>query len=133
MRGLASMSTLASTQAPLPASASRSSTGESCLHGSHQVAHRSTTTGTVRDRSSTSAWKLASVTSTTNGRHPRPAAGADCWRATASERAFSAARSTAPAIADDRAAVGAAGRELGRDTPTILARGFPDARLAQGP
>ena len=55
------MSTLASTQAPLPASASRSSTGESCLHGPHQVAHRSTTTGTVIDRSSTSAWKLAAA------------------------------------------------------------------------
>ena len=113
------MSTLASTQAPLPASASRSSTGESCLHGPHQVAHRSTTTGTVIDRSSTSVWKLASVTSMTNRRHRRRRRrpGAVCWRAAASERAFSAARSTAPAMADDSAAVGAAGRELGRDTP----------------
>jgi hypothetical protein len=39
-------------------------------------------------------------------------------RAAASERAFRAARSTAPAIADDRAAGLAAGRELGRDTLT---------------
>jgi hypothetical protein len=124
------MSTLASTHAPLPAWASRSSTGESCLHGSHQVAHRSTTTGTVNERSSTSAWKLASVTSITKelASAPTPPAGAACWRAAASERAFRAARSTAPAMADESAAVGAAGRELGRDTPNILARGRPPVR-----
>ena len=44
---LASTSTLASTQAPPSASASRSSTGQSCLHGPHQSAQKSTSTGTV--------------------------------------------------------------------------------------
>src|SRR4051794_24807252 len=100
--GLASTSILASTQEPAPSVASRSSTGESCLHGSHHSAHRSSTTGTWKERSSTSAWKVASVTSTTA--LPGAPAGAStlgggaAWaRAAASERAFTAARSTAPA------------------------------------
>ena len=63
--GLASTSTFASTQQPPPSAASRSSTGESCLHGPHHSAQRSSTTGTWKERSSTSAWKVASVTSTT--------------------------------------------------------------------
>ncbi|OLT13943.1 hypothetical protein BJF78_20925 [Pseudonocardia sp. CNS-139] len=111
IRGFASTSTLASTQAPLPAAASRSSTGDSCLHGPHHVAHRSTTTGTCSERSSTSAWNVCSVTSMTNWLSPPSAAGccgADCWRAAASERAFSAERSTAPANVRDKAAVCAA-------------------------
>ena len=62
---LLSTSIFASTQEPPPSAASRSSTGESCLHGPHHSAHRSSTTGTWNERSSTSAWKLASVTSTT--------------------------------------------------------------------
>ena len=64
--GFASTSTLASTQAPAAALARRSSTGDSCLHGPHQSAHRSTMTGTCRDRSTTSAWKVSSVTSITH-------------------------------------------------------------------
>ena len=111
IRGFASTSTLASTQAPLPASASRSSTGESCLHGPHHSAHRSTTTGTCSERSSTSAWKVSSVTSMTHC--PVGAAGA-CARGArapsrgrrASERAFTAARSTAPAMARGQSAAG---------------------------
>src|SRR3712207_6872047 len=63
--GLASTSTLASTQEPPPSAARRLSTGESCLHGPHHSAQRSSTTGTWKERSSTSAWKVASVTSTT--------------------------------------------------------------------
>jgi len=114
IRGLASTSTLARTQAPLPASASRSSTGESCLQGPHQVAQRSTTTGTCNDRSRTSAWKLCSVTSMTKGLPSALSAPPDacvcvcCERTAASERAFRADRSTAPAMADDSAAVLAA-------------------------
>ena len=65
MRGLASTSILASTQEPPPSTASFSSTGESCLHGPHQSAQKSITTGVVSDRSSTSVWKVASVTSMT--------------------------------------------------------------------
>ena len=84
-RGLASTSTLASTQAPPPSTASFSSTGESCLQGPHHSAQKSTTTGVVSERSSTSDWKVASVTSMTvtppahrrASRSPRrPAAGA---------------------------------------------------------
>ncbi len=62
-RGFASTSTLPSTQAPWPSTASFSSTGESCLHGPHQSAQKSRTTGVVSDRSSTVLWKFASVTS----------------------------------------------------------------------
>ena len=63
--GLASTSTLASTQAPSASAASFSSTGDSCLHGPHHSAHRSRITGTSRDRSTTSALKVSSVTSMT--------------------------------------------------------------------
>ena len=52
-RGLASRSTLASSQRPPSAAASRSSTGLSCLHGPHQSAQKSMTTGTVIDWSTT--------------------------------------------------------------------------------
>ena len=45
-RGLASTSTLASTQEPAPSTASFSSTGDNCLHGPHHSAQKSTTTGT---------------------------------------------------------------------------------------
>ena len=65
MRGLASTSILASTHAPLPSTASFSSIGESCLHGPHHSAHRSITTGVRNERSSTSVWNVASVTSMT--------------------------------------------------------------------
>src|SRR3954449_3163180 len=61
----ASTSILASTQAPWSSAASRSRTGESCLHGPHHSAQKSSTTGTVRDRSMTSVWNEASSTSKT--------------------------------------------------------------------
>ena len=111
MRGLASTSTLASTQLPLPSAASFSSTGESCLHGPHQSAHRSTTTGTCMDRSITSDWKVDSVTSTTAAAEPcdpwaAPSA-AGCWALCGAEFCalfLSEDRSTAPAIAAGMAA-----------------------------
>src|SRR5690606_9282004 len=65
IRGLASTSTFARTQLPPSAFASFSRTGDSCLQGWHQVAHRSTMTGTCMDRCNTSASKVASVTSMT--------------------------------------------------------------------
>ena len=125
IRGFASTSTLARIQVPPPASASRSSTGDSCLHGPHHSAHRSTTTGTSSERSSTSAWNVSSVTSMTHcpvGAAEASAAGAFARAAAASDRAFTAARSTAPAMVRDSAAVWAALRGSGRDTPSILAR-----------
>ena len=65
MRGLASTSILARIHVPPASPASRSRMGESCLHGWHQSAHKSMSTGTWNDRSITSAWNVASVTSTT--------------------------------------------------------------------
>src|SRR6478672_12998086 len=50
------------------------------------------------------------------------AVGAFARAAAASDRAFTAARSTAPAMARDSAAVWAALRGSGRDTSSILAR-----------
>ena len=54
--------------------------GPSVLHGPHHSAHRSTTTGTVVDRSITAVWNVASVTSTIRPCYgaggPRPAARA---------------------------------------------------------
>src|SRR5690606_1589796 len=101
IRGLASTSTLASTQAPLLSPASFSNTGPSCLHGPHQSAHRSTTTSCRSDLSTTSAWKVASVTSMTFPPAAPfvawpPAPPCDACRAAASARAFTADRSTAP-------------------------------------
>ena len=64
MFGLASTSTLASSTWPSVAATTFSMIGPSCLHGPHHSAHRSTTTGTVMDRSITAVWNVASVTST---------------------------------------------------------------------
>ena len=61
--GFFSMSTLASSTAPLVSETTFSRMGVSWRQGSHQEAHRSTTTGTVWDRSTTWAWNVASVTS----------------------------------------------------------------------
>src|SRR3954471_9502020 len=88
----ASTSILARTHEPLPSAASFSSTGDSCLHGPHQSAQKSITTGTEVDRSRTSAWKVASVTSRTWGppETAEPPASEDSGRARSPER------STAP-------------------------------------
>ena len=59
----ASTSTLARIHRPAYSAASCSNSGDNCLQGSHQVAHRSKMTGTVMDRSMTSVWKLAAVAS----------------------------------------------------------------------
>jgi hypothetical protein len=75
MRGLASTSIFASTQLPAPSTASRSSSGESCLHGQHHSAQKSMMTGVVSDRSSTSVWNVASVTSMTAAPPGAPPAG----------------------------------------------------------
>ena len=48
--------------------------GDSCLHGSHQSAQKSITTGTVWERSTTSATNVASVTARTGA--PCPPDGA---------------------------------------------------------
>src|SRR5207248_10732876 len=66
-RGFASLSTVASTQAPSASPASFSSSGDSCLQGPHHSAQKSMTTGTANDLSTTSAWKVASVTTVTGG------------------------------------------------------------------
>ena len=57
---------MASTNAPLASVASFSRIGPSCLHGPHHSAHRSITTGTVRERATTSVLNVSSVTSKMN-------------------------------------------------------------------
>jgi hypothetical protein len=109
-RWLLSTSTLASTHAPPPSRASFSRIGESCLHGWHHSAQKSMTTGVVSDRSSTSLWNVASVTSITMAPPPPPPPGgppgAPCWagasvRAGAGVGLRSALRSTAPRVKID--------------------------------
>ena len=112
-RGFASTSTLASTQAPLASLASFSSTGLSCLHGPHHSAHRSTITGVVRDRLTTSSLKVSSVTSKTDADAcPAPASAAPSPGAALAARAAAcclrwaaacrAPRSTAPYMEKSR-------------------------------
>ena len=55
---LASMSIFTSFTRPPAARTTFSSVGVSCLHGPHQVAQKSTTTGTVREASMTSRMKV---------------------------------------------------------------------------
>ena len=63
MPGFSSTLTLVSTTWPPVASTAFSMTGLSVRHGPHHGAHRSMMTGTVADFCSTSASKVASVTS----------------------------------------------------------------------
>src|ERR1035437_8477304 len=63
--GFASTSTLASSTAPLVSSMTLSSIGPSVRHGPHHDAQRSTTTGTLFERSMTSVANVASETSFT--------------------------------------------------------------------
>jgi hypothetical protein len=110
-RWLASTSTLASTQAPLPSMASFSRIGESCLHGSHHSAQKSMTTGVRSERSSTSLWKVASVTSMiVTPPPPPPVAGSvgatGRGGAGAGAGVRSALRSTAPRVKIEEAVRG---------------------------
>ena len=61
--GLWSVSSLASTTFPSRAVAAFSMMGPSARHGAHHSAQKSTTTGIVAERSTTSSLKVASVTS----------------------------------------------------------------------
>src|SRR5215213_8047846 len=61
--GFSSMLTLVSTTWPSVASTTFSMMGPSVRHGPHHGAHRSTTTAASCERSMTSVWKVASVTS----------------------------------------------------------------------
>ena len=53
------MSILTSLTRPPAALVTFSSAGVSCLHGPHQVAQKSTSTGILRDASTTSCMKVA--------------------------------------------------------------------------
>ena len=64
MAGFSSTLTLARATAPSVASTTCSRIGPRVRHGPHQGAHRSTTTGTSKDRLRTSSSNVASVTST---------------------------------------------------------------------
>src|SRR5262245_55628906 len=61
--GFSSTLTFTSVTAPSVASTTFSMMGPSVRHGPHQGAHKSTTTGTSLERSMTSVWNVASVTS----------------------------------------------------------------------
>ena len=61
--GFSSTLTLASSTAPAVSATAFSSMGPRVVHGPHHGAQRSTTTGTVELRSTTSDWKVWSVTS----------------------------------------------------------------------
>src|SRR5262245_8225090 len=61
--GFSSTFTLTSSTAPFVASITSSRIGPSVRHGPHHGAHRSITTGTWEERSSTADWNVASVTS----------------------------------------------------------------------
>jgi pimeloyl-ACP methyl ester carboxylesterase len=63
--GFSSVSILASTTSPSCRAATASRIGLSDRHGPHQAAQKSTTTGVVRERSTTSVAKVCSVTSMT--------------------------------------------------------------------
>ena len=63
MRGLASVSSFASSTWPSRSATAFSSTGPSARHGPHHSAQKSTTTGTSWERSMTSRSKVASVAS----------------------------------------------------------------------
>src|SRR4029077_15243824 len=63
--GLSSMLTLTSSTRSRASSTTFSRTGPSCLQGPHHGAHRSMTTVTSAERSITSVWNVASVTSET--------------------------------------------------------------------
>src|SRR5215208_3142407 len=62
-RGLASVSTLASATLPARPVTAFSRIGVSWRQGPHQAAQKSTTTGSSRERSTTSAWKVSSLAS----------------------------------------------------------------------
>src|SRR5205809_803266 len=68
------MSTLTSFTLPLAAATAFSSEGPSWRQGPHQVAQKSTITGVVREASTTSSMKLASVASLTISPAGPPAA-----------------------------------------------------------
>jgi hypothetical protein len=63
MRGFSSTLTLANSTAPPVSATAFSSMGPRVVQGPHHGAHRSTITGTVALRASTSPWKVWSVTS----------------------------------------------------------------------
>ncbi len=101
----ASTSILARTNRPAYSAASRSSSGLSCLQGSHHSAQKSMTTGTSAERCSTSCSKPASSTSKIKraapaapaSPPPRAASARVCSAfCFASPAAFTAARSTTP-------------------------------------
>src|SRR5215203_4973558 len=69
MAGFSAMLTLASTTLPSVAAVTRSRIGLMVVQGPHHGAHRSTTTAVCIERSMTSLWKVASVTSM--AMHPR--------------------------------------------------------------
>src|SRR5215203_3152032 len=82
---LESTSTLARMTLPSVSPTTLSRIGPRVLHGPHHSAQRSTTTGISLDRSTTSAGKVASVTSIDMGGNLPAAVPSPTWRRDADE------------------------------------------------
>src|SRR5688572_3755197 len=104
--GLASVSTFASATLPSRAVTAFSRIGVSWRQGPHQAAQKSTTTGSSRERSTTSVWKVASVAS----------------------KITPASMATMAEIAVEAGGVTLAGEEDGEGTPVVLLHGLTATR-----
>src|SRR5215207_3420752 len=112
MRGLASVSIFASATLPSRAVTAFSSTGVRARHGPHQAAQKSTTTGSSRERSTTSAPKVSSVASKITA----PRISARCQTPGMAE------------IAVEAGGVTLAGEEEGEGRPVVLLHGLTATR-----
>src|SRR5215203_6056845 len=114
-RGLASVSTLASATLPSRLVTPFSRIGVSWRQGPHQAAQKSTTTGSSRERSTTSVSKVASVASKiTPSRISPPLPLPDCG--------------AMAEITVEAGGVALAGEESGEGTPVVLLHGLTATR-----
>src|SRR5919107_1132441 len=105
-RGLASVSTLARATLPSRWVTAFSRVGVSWRQGPHQAAQKSTTTGSSRERSTTSVWKVASVAS----------------------KITPASMATMAEIAVEAGGMTLAGEDDGEGTPVVLLHGLTATR-----
>src|SRR4051794_36118704 len=103
--GFSSMLTLARTTWPSVSSTTFSMIGPSVRHGPHHGAQRSTTTGTCCDRSMTSAWKVASVTSSAMASRLTTGSAPATARLTPPARSTGVAAGYPPAMAPEVAGI----------------------------
>ena len=123
--GLSSTLTLTSSTAPSVAATACSRMGPSVVHGPHQGAHRSTTTGTSAERVRTTSSKVASVTSTMATDDTGPATARPVRRPGAADRCPAARVASGHGRRTDRHAPTAAA-----DEPPSRGSTRPGDRLA---